>query len=875
MQNKLITGQYYNLKNQYMKNNPFYCLVESKIDMNPHQIEAFLFALSHLRNGGVILADEVGLGKTIEAGLIIKYHILCNKNKILLIVPSTLRKQWQLELEDKFSVDATVLDSDNLDANLRYAKCSRSKPVVFICSYNFASRYCDALKDITWDFILFDEAHKLRNVHKSGVKLAKNILRLTSGIPKVMLTATPVQNNLYDIYGLFMFIDERILFDKRSFYLRYVKERNYEELKEQIKYIVKRTLRKDIAEYVTFRSRTSMTVDFCLSEKEAILYEMVNQYLKKEILFALPPSNRNLITIIIRKLLASSSYAVAETFEVLKKRLEVLKESTHEVSVDKSLDFFFEFIDEDDDIDTDDDSKVNNELFDRDRVNDFIQHEIDELNNIIDLARSIEENSKGVALLKALSIAFERQRENEIAEKAVIFTESVRTQKYLYELLRANGYDDEIIMFNGGNTDEHAQKIYRAWKAKNFGKELSNRSVEIKHAIVDYFRANSKILLVTDAGSEGLNLQFCNTVINYDLPWNPQKIEQRIGRCHRYGQKHDTLVLNLLNMQNFADKRVYELLSSKLMLFEGVFGSSDQVLGLLESGRDFEKRILYIYQNCNTVSEFSREFNQLEKEFERKRNKGFQQLKNLFGSYEGRGKSEDYKNIISDVKRYFEELECSEKNMAVESILCELRLGGELSGSSKINFTGGIILFGSIISEGQLLQPVLVVKDNTAGIIKDERVILKVLGLLKGLKEESFNKSDMRDISECTETVYRDFMLEYHKKNNDVIAYEKVKIDNWGVLKKDFYNATFEVLETEIEQLKQQSLASRDFKEKIQIGKMIKEKEQKRNEMMGSYHNQVLSIDKEVKNLINDYESRFIIKPEIKLLTVIKYCVGD
>ena len=115
------------------------------------------------------------------------------------------------------------------------------------------------------------------------------------------------------------------------------------------------------------------------------------------------------------------------------------------------------------------------------------------------------------------------------------------------------------------------------------------RGVEYKHAIVDYFKEHSRILIVTDAGSEGLNLQFCNTVINYDLPWNPQKIEQRIGRCHRYGQKHDVVAINLLNTGNEADRRVYEILSKKFELFDGVFGASDIALGALESGSSFEK----------------------------------------------------------------------------------------------------------------------------------------------------------------------------------------------------------------------------------------------------------------------------------------------
>jgi len=136
----------------------------------------------------------------------------------------------------------------------------------------------------------------------------------------------------------------------------------------------------------------------------------------------------------------------------------------------------------------------------------------------------------------------------------------------------------------------------------------------MRSALVDYFREQGRIMIATEAGAEGINLQFCSLVINYDLPWNPQRIEQRIGRCHRYGQKHDVVVVNFLNTKNAADKRVYELLSEKFQLFEGVFGTSDEVLGAIESGVDFEKRIADIYQRCRQPEEIASAFDQLQDE---------------------------------------------------------------------------------------------------------------------------------------------------------------------------------------------------------------------------------------------------------------------
>jgi Helicase conserved C-terminal domain len=139
-------------------------------------------------------------------------------------------------------------------------------------------------------------------------------------------------------------------------------------------------------------------------------------------------------------------------------------------------------------------------------------------------------------------------------------------------------------------------------------------SADMRSALVDYFREQGQIMIATEAGAEGINLQFCSLVVNYDLPWNPQRIEQRIGRCHRYGQEHDVVVVNFLNQKNAADQRVFQLLSEKFSLFEGVFGASDEVLGAIESGVDFEKRIAEIYQRCRTPEEINASFDRLQQE---------------------------------------------------------------------------------------------------------------------------------------------------------------------------------------------------------------------------------------------------------------------
>ena len=166
------------------------------------------------------------------------------------------------------------------------------------------------------------------------------------------------------------------------------------------------------------------------------------------------------------------------------------------------------------------------------------------------------------------------------------------------------------------NNDDISKTIYADWKGhhKNDGAISGSRQADMKAAVVEAFRNDACILIGTEAAAEGINLQFCSLIVNYDLPWNPQRIEQRIGRCHRYGQKNDVVVINFLNRKNAADCRVYELLSEKFRLFDGVFGSSDEVLGSIESGVDFEKRIASIYQNCKTAEEIQTQFDQLQEE---------------------------------------------------------------------------------------------------------------------------------------------------------------------------------------------------------------------------------------------------------------------
>jgi len=243
-----------------------------------------------------------------------------------------------------------------------------------------------------------------------------------------------------------------------------------------------------------------------------------------------------------------------------------------------------------------------------------------------DMAKQIWKNSKGDALLIAIKAGFAMAAELGAQNKAIIFTESTITQNYLLDLLSKHGYENKIVLFNGSNNDAKSKEVYQKWLVKNkdSDKITGSKTADLRAAIVDYFKNEAEIMIATEAGAEGVNLQFCSLVINYDLPWNPQRIEQRIGRCHRYGQKHDVVVINFVNRKNAADQRVYNLLDQKFNLFKGVFGASDEVLGSIESGVDFEKRIATIYQSCRTEEEINTAFDTLQEEMDENIQSGLQ-----------------------------------------------------------------------------------------------------------------------------------------------------------------------------------------------------------------------------------------------------------
>ncbi len=571
-------------------------LAESKVDLNPHQVEAASFALDALDRGGCVLADEVGLGKTIEAGIVIAQLCAEGKSRVLILTPATLRAQWQSELADKFELGSVIIDGRNMRGAAVGNPFAQEAPV--IASIPFAAAHADKLRAIQWDLVVIDEAHRLRNAHRAGHKTGKALKSALGGRPKLLLTATPLQNNVSELFGLLSMIDEKILGPEEAFKARYPIEAQdgdgldpagVRELKERLAPSVWRTLRRQVREYVRFTHRRSLVEDFTPSPQEQDLYEGVSEYLRRSTVAAIEPGRRTLLTLVYRKLLASSTHAIAPT---LQKLADSLDERIARVEAQKALGDYYvpaeaeDYPEEAETWNEDDNGQPVPTLA-------AMKRELKELKQFAQDATALTVNAKGEALKRAIDRLFTTAQVHQWPQKAVIFTESRRTQDYLFDLLSKHGYQGKIAVLSG-----------------------AAGSPEERRAVVDQFRHSAQILLSTEAGAEGLNLQFCNILVNYDLPWNPQRVEQRIGRCHRYGQERDVLVLNFLNRSNAADARLYELLEKKLCLFDGVFGASDEILGALASGVDFEKRVLDIYQSCRKPAEIDAAFDALRGDLE-------------------------------------------------------------------------------------------------------------------------------------------------------------------------------------------------------------------------------------------------------------------
>src|SRR5690606_26434349 len=329
--------------------------------------------------------------------------------------------------------------------------------VISIVSFGFAARMERAIGAIRWDLAVIDEAHKLRNAYRESHRTGQAIKRGLAGVRKVLLTATPLQNSLLELYGLSTIIDDHLFGDRVSFRTRFMRgDAAIPALRARLEDFSKRTLRRDVLEYVQYTERKPLTFPFTPGEDEQRVYDLVSGYLLRDDSYGVPTRQRHLVGLILRKLLASSTEAVVATLEVILARLRRLEDSQAE------QDDWISRLVEDEELDADlldeeEDERASDEDADPEAETQVdpakLRAEILELEQYLLIARGVREDQKSHALLKALDTGFDRMAAIGAARKAVVFTESVRTQDYLARFLEAHGHAGRVVKFSGRATD--------------------------------------------------------------------------------------------------------------------------------------------------------------------------------------------------------------------------------------------------------------------------------------------------------------------------------------------------------------------------------------------------------------------------------------
>lgn len=617
----------------------------ARIDANPHQIDAVIFALARLREGGCILADEVGLGKTIEAGLVIAQLIAEGARRILLITPKPLLGQWRQELYQLFNIDA-------IEAEPRIGGFDGEG--VFIIGREAVGgvKGRDALLlSEEFDLCVIDEAHEVfagiykrfgkMGEYRDDVSHAQTAGRLrevlnASRTPVLLLTATPMQNSLVELWGLVQYVDPlgTLLGNLATFREvfcgvddRQLATGQEEELRRRLQVVLQRTLRREAQDFLEkpFVGREARLFEYTMSPAEKALYDDVTKYLLEPGILAFQGRQRQLLLLGFHRRMASSTRALAVSLERVATRLRRMLEGdvTPQSDQEDSLSLLSDL--EEDGDESPDAVTDGEENLAIDSTS--LRAELSRVEGYIERARNLgSDDSKFRALLQSLRFVTERAGGSHGAAKLVIFTESLVTQNYLRERLVESRLitNDEITLFSGTNDSPRAHEALQRWLVEvpqGEGAKI-NREIATRLALVHEFKTRTRVFISTEAGAKGLNLQFCDTIVNYDLPWNPQRIEQRIGRCHRYGQQHDVTVINFLAKDNLAQVLTFQILSEKLELFGTVLDASDQVLHRVSDnlrgevlvsvlGNDFEAELRRIYERARTLDEVTEELQAL------------------------------------------------------------------------------------------------------------------------------------------------------------------------------------------------------------------------------------------------------------------------
>ena len=516
----------------YGRNKLLPVFASSDIEVYPYQIAAARFALRSPYLKGAILCDEGSLGKTYEALLVVAQLWYEGKERILLVIPTPLMRQWADIIESRFSIPFTILDA-NAAFDERLAAGEQNpfaQEGVILTTYDFAAEKVEYVSRVPWDLAAFEEAHHLRRIYTGANQGAAAIRQAVGDAFKLLLTATPMQNSILDLYGLVNFIDDSVFPDEKAFYERYFrKPENYPELAERVSKFCFRTTRQEVTTYVKIPERIPITAEFELTAKEQKLYDLLDAYLQKGARLAFPKMDRYELALMLFRTLSSSTFALERTLRGVIRRLEKMQTE----------------------------SSDNREL----------AAELEELQRMKALAADIKQNAKAKELLAALKNGFAQLKQLGAKQKALIFTENRTTQDFLFSLLDSGPYKGKVLAYNGSRSRDYS--------------------------VMERFEKGAKILISTDIGAEGFNLEFCSFVINYDLPYNTLTIEQRINRCHRQGQQSDVIILNFLNRNNFADVRMLELINKRILQFSGIFGMSDDVIGNfgIDLGESFAKAL--------------------------------------------------------------------------------------------------------------------------------------------------------------------------------------------------------------------------------------------------------------------------------------------
>ncbi|WP_409251333.1 DEAD/DEAH box helicase [Bacillus sp. SCS-153A] len=471
----------------------------------PHQLEVAKQVVETM-NGKAILADEVGLGKTIEAGLILKeYMIRGLVKKVLILVPASLVSQWAIELNSKFFIPAVAQKKGYV-----WDQCD-----IVISSIDTAKRspHREKVYEQNYDLVIIDEAHKLKNHKTKNYEFVQNLKKKFC----LLLTATPIQNRVEEIFHLVSLLKPGHLGNETGFSEKYKKGKrsvgNDAHLKELVNKVMIRNRRSDTGIEWTKRHVKTVIIEF--TDEERALYESFN--ILKGSYEEWGSSSFSLLT--LQREACSSREAV---FYTLKNMLQRSEQPSVQLT--------------------------------------------NSVNALMKKVEGVHTNSKAQEALKIIQ---------SVNDKVIIFTEYRATQLYLQWFLKQNGISS--VPFRGG---------FKRGK-KDWMREL--------------FKNHAQVLIATEAGGEGINLQFCHHIINFDLPWNPMRLEQRIGRVHRLGQTEDVHIYNFAT-RDTVEEHILKLLYEKINLFEKVIGQLDDILTKLDFGK-FEDHIDDIFTHSRSEGE--------------------------------------------------------------------------------------------------------------------------------------------------------------------------------------------------------------------------------------------------------------------------------